>query len=66
MKVGDSLTNSRGHLETIVSIEEINDSAPTYNFQVSTGMYVAGGIIVHNKENCEHFMQYPDPNRRPQ
>jgi pretoxin HINT domain-containing protein len=63
VKVGDALTDLRGHAVRIISIEEVNDSAPTYNFQVSTGTYVAGGIVVHNKENCEHFMQYPSPNR---
>jgi len=60
LKIGDGLTNARGKTQLVVSIEEVNDSAPTYNFKVSSGTYVAGGIVVHNKENCEHFQQYPN------
>jgi hypothetical protein len=60
LKVGDHLTDSRGLVQPILSIEEVDDVAPTYNFQVSGGTYVAGGIVVHNKENCEHFQQYPN------
>jgi intein/homing endonuclease len=60
LKVGDHVTDSRGFVQPILSIEEVDDIAPTYNFQVSGGTYVAGGIVVHNKENCSHFMQYPN------
>jgi intein/homing endonuclease len=60
LEVGDPLTDSRGHAQTIFSIKEVDETARTYNFQVSGGTYVAGGIVVHNKENCEHFMQYPN------
>lgn len=62
LRIGDALTDAKGKEELVFSIEEVNDSAPTYNFQVSSGTYVAEGIVVHNKENCEHFMQYPNPN----
>ena len=60
LKVGDALTDSEGHTQAILSIEDVDEIAPTYNFQVSGGTYVAGGIVVHNKENCEHFMLYPE------
>ena len=60
LKVGDALTDSKGHTQVILSMEEVDEIAPTYNFQVSGGTYVAGGIVVHNKENCEHFMLYPE------
>jgi hypothetical protein len=62
LRIGDPVTGSRGNVQRIFSMEEVHDGAPTYNFQVSGGTYVAGGIVVHNKENCEHFQQWPDPN----
>jgi hypothetical protein len=39
----------------------VDEPAMAYNFQVTTGTYMAGGLVVHNKENCLIFKQYPSP-----
>jgi len=60
LKVGDRLTGSDGST-TIATIEKVEEPARAYNFQVGDGgTYLAAGIVVHNKEICEHFMQYPN------
>jgi len=60
LKVGDRLTGS-GESITIATIEKVDKSGLAYNFQVSDGgTYLAAGLIVHNKEICEHFMQFPN------
>jgi hypothetical protein len=61
LKVGDVLVNARGLAAPIFSIERVDQEVMTYNFQVQGGTYVAGGIVVHNKEDCSNFIQYPWP-----
>ena len=43
----------------VLSIRRVEGKVTVYNFQVSIGTYVAGGLIMHNKEDCEQFIQYP-------
>lgn len=59
LKVGD-VVRGDGSSSTIYSIRLVEEEALAYNFQVATGTYLAAGMIVHNKEICEHFMQYPN------
>ena len=61
LHVGDALTSASGAQIAIFSIERVDESVATYNFQVSTGTYVAGGIVVHNKDICQNFEQFPEP-----
>ena len=60
LQVGDMLTLAGGGQDPVYSIRRVGESARTYNFQVSMGTYVAGGIIMHNKEDCyEYYQAYP-------
>jgi intein/homing endonuclease len=59
LKIGDILINAHGLAAPIFSIERVDEPVTTYNFQVKGGTYVAGGIVVHNKDNCQQFIQYP-------
>jgi Pretoxin HINT domain len=59
LKIGDVLVNTRGLATPIFSIERVDEEVTTYNFQVQGGTYVAGGIVVHNKDDCQQFIQYP-------
>jgi intein/homing endonuclease len=60
LKVGSRVTGD-GSEATIYSVEKVDEPAMAYNFQVTTGTYMAGGLVVHNKENCLIFKQYPSP-----
>ena len=61
LQVGNALTSSTGSGQTVFSIERVDENVRTYTFQVTGGTYVAGGIVVHNKDICYKFMQYPEP-----
>jgi hypothetical protein len=61
LKVGDHVAGD-GSEETIYSIERVDEPGMAYNFQVTTSTYVAAGLVVHNKEDCLIFKQYPWPN----
>ena len=58
LKVGDIVAGD-GSGRTIYSIKQVEEKALAYNFQVASGTYLAAGMIVHNKENCEHIVQFP-------
>ena len=49
LKVGDLLTAPGGAPVPLFSVHKMIGRVTVYNLQVSTGTYVAGGIIVHNK-----------------
>ncbi len=61
LKVGDVLTGADGRAVTVFAVTRVDMPAPVFNFHVSTGTYVAGGVIVHNKENCQQYIQYCIP-----
>jgi hypothetical protein len=61
LKVGDMLTRAGGDQESIFSIRRVDEAVTVFNFQVSLGTYVAGGFIMHNKEDCEDYIQLPRP-----
>lgn len=61
LKVGDMLTRAGGDQESIFSIRRVDEAVTVFNFQVSLGTYVAGGFIMHNKEDCEDFIEFPKP-----
>jgi len=54
------LDGSGKHLE-VASVERIEETVQVYNFQVNVGTYVADGVVVHNKEDCEDYEQYCPP-----
>jgi hypothetical protein len=58
LKVGDRVTGD-GSERTVFSIKEVEEEAMAYNFQVANGVYLAAGMVVHNKDICEEFIQYP-------
>ncbi|MBK8232921.1 MAG: hypothetical protein IPK72_20650 [Candidatus Eisenbacteria bacterium] len=58
LRPGDMLTAADGTDEIVRTIRRVNQPTYVYNFQVSTGTYVAAGLIVHNKEDCEEYTQY--------
>jgi intein/homing endonuclease len=60
LKLGDRVTGD-GSEATIYSIEKVNEPAMAYNFEVTTGTYLAAGLVVHNKEWCLNYKQYPSP-----
>jgi len=61
LTVGDVMSQVSGGELEVRSIERVDEGAIVYNFQVSTGAFVAHGVIVHNKEDCLDFVQYcPD------
>ena len=41
----------------IFSIRRVDEDVMVFNFQVAAGTYVANGVIVHNKEDCEIYQQ---------
>lgn len=55
LKVGDQLTTPDGGSVDVYSVRRIDAVGKVYNFQVSSGTYVAHGVVVHNKEDCEVF-----------
>jgi hypothetical protein len=59
LKIGDMLTRAGGDQEPIFSINRVDEAVTVYNFQVSVGTYVAGGFIMHNKEDCWLYKQMP-------
>jgi len=48
-----------GGLKVIVWTINTREEAMAYNFQVANGVYLAAGMVVHNKDICEEFIQYP-------
>lgn len=59
LQIGDTLGESAGFGGVRVnSIERVDEPAMVYNFEVSLSTYVADGVIVHNKDDCELFVQY--------
>ena len=49
IKIGDYLYDNQLNKIRVTSVEKINESVPTYNFEVeNTHTYVAENIIVHN------------------
>ncbi|MBU1701342.1 MAG: hypothetical protein KJ970_10690 [Candidatus Eisenbacteria bacterium] len=61
LSVGDVLTNPDGWDIEIYTFRKVNEKVKVYNFQVEAETYVANDFIVHNKEDCEEYVQYhPD------
>jgi hypothetical protein len=60
LKIGDRLTKADGSPQGIWSIRRVDEPAQTYSIAVSSGTYVANGVVVHNKEVCEDFYLMPD------
>ncbi|MCC7144480.1 MAG: hypothetical protein IT349_20475 [Candidatus Eisenbacteria bacterium] len=58
LQVGDQLGQAGALGTAVKSIVRVDRPARVYNFQVSLATYLANGIIVHNKEDCEDFTQY--------
>lgn len=58
LSVGDLLTGPDRAAVPVFSIEKIEAEATVYNIQVSSGVYVAHGVVVHNKEDCLEYVQY--------
>jgi len=59
LRLGDRvLTSTGGDLE-IMAIDKIERAAKVYNIQVSSHTYIADGVVVHNKDDCEQYMQAP-------
>jgi hypothetical protein len=58
LRVGDRLVGPDGGDRPIFSILQVEEQAQVYNFRVARGTYVAGGIVVHNKEECSAYVQY--------
>jgi len=56
LSVGSSITSADGGEIQVVSIRRVDKPTTVYNFQVAAGTYVAHGIVVHNKEDCEEYM----------
>ncbi len=42
-----------------MAIDKIERAAKVYNIQVSSHTYIADGVVVHNKDDCEQYMQAP-------
>jgi len=59
LKVGDVMQGENGFDVKIVSIQKVEERGTAYNIQVEGGTYIADGIVVHNKEDCEDFMPNP-------
>ena len=59
LEVGDKLVAINGFDLEITSVERIMKAVKVYNVQVSTHTYIADGVVVHNKEDCEEYMQAP-------
>jgi len=58
IQVGDRLGQASSLGTTVKSLVRVDEPAKVYNFQVSLATYIADGVIVHNKEDCEEFVQY--------
>ena len=51
IKVGDYLYDNQLNKVQVTSVKKINESVPTYNFEVeNTHTYFAENIIVHNEK----------------
>jgi hypothetical protein len=59
LEVGSLMTGTDGLQVPVVSIRRVDEEALVYNFQVAAGTYVAQDIVLHNKEDCELYVQYP-------
>jgi intein/homing endonuclease len=57
--VGDVITGLDGVDVVVRKVETRELPAKVYNIQVEGGTYVANGIVVHNKEDCEDYMPAP-------
>lgn len=60
LTTSDSLTDANGNPVSITSIRRVERRAVVYNIAVSSGTYIAEGVVVHNKENCNSFTAYCD------
>jgi DNA polymerase-3 subunit gamma/tau len=58
LKLGSKLVGAGGESVPVVSIDNISGDEFVYNFQVGDRNYVADGLIVHNKDNCEEYIMY--------
>lgn len=60
LEVGDLLGSAASISSVVETLDRVESKSgvSVYNFQVSLGTYVAGGFVVHNKEDCEEYMQY--------
>lgn len=57
---GDLIRMDGDREAMVTSIEIVKETATVYNFQVAAGTYIADGMIVHNKEDCELYVLYPN------
>jgi hypothetical protein len=57
LKVGDALTSVDARAVKVESIQRADDTAAVYTIKVDAGTYVAEGVVVHNKEDCENYRQ---------
>lgn len=55
---GNLLSGIDGLSIEVRSVEVMAREAMVYNFHVADGTYLADGIAVHNKEDCEEYTQY--------
>ncbi|MBK8229554.1 MAG: hypothetical protein IPK72_03005 [Candidatus Eisenbacteria bacterium] len=60
LAIGNLLRATDGEVR-VSSVERVERGTPVYNFQVESATYVADGLIVHNKEDCEIYTQYCPP-----
>lgn len=59
LKVGDTLTNTKGEDVAIQTIEVVNNKVNIYNFEVNPyHTYVADGVIVHNRKIIPPYTQW--------
>ena len=58
LRIGDWLTGPDNQDILVTSVRQVEGKARVFNFQVAAGTYVADGVIVHNKEDCEQYVQY--------
>jgi hypothetical protein len=58
LTLGEVLTSLDGRQVPVFSKEKVVGTALVYNFGVAAGTYVANGVIVHNKEDCQYYEQY--------
>ena len=59
LKVGDTLTSTKGEFIPITSIHEVKEPVDIFNFEVEPfHTYVAGGYIVHNRKE-DPFQEVP-------
>jgi hypothetical protein len=49
LRTGDLLSDVTGAAVPVTSIQRVDRSATVYNIKVSSGIYVAGGVVAHNK-----------------